>query len=146
MSSIGRTEANLMEPNDLYCSAHLFIAAIRVCEHRRAGRASVEDVCELIGLSREQGHFICKKLLEDGIIELAEGAFGTCLFIKDHLKIEEIPRKEKASSLEEEIRKFQDSKKGLAHKIESIKATQAEKKKSLFADVERKLKEQLEKK
>jgi hypothetical protein len=117
-----------------------------VCDHRQAGRASVEDVCGLIGLSLEQGNFICKKLLEDGIIERVDGAFGTRLFIKDHLKIEEIPRKEKGSSLEEEIRKFQDSKKGFAQKIESLKAAQAEKKKSLFADVEKKLKEQLEKK
>ena len=135
-----------MELDDLYSSAHLFIAAIRVCEHRHAGRASVEDVCGLIGLSLEQGNFICKKLLEDGILERVEGAFGTRLFIKDHLKIEEIPRKEKGSSLEEEIRKFQDNKKGFARKIESLKAAQAEKKKSLFADVEKKLKEQLEKK
>ena len=57
-----------MELDDLYSSAHLFIAAIRVCEHRHAGRASVEDVCGLIGLSLEQGNFICKKLLEDGIL------------------------------------------------------------------------------
>jgi hypothetical protein len=135
-----------MELDDLYSRAHLFIAAIRVCEHRHAGRASVEDVCGLIGLSLEQGNFICKKLLEDGILERVEGAFGTRLFIKDHLKIEEIPRKEKGSSLEEEIRKFQDNKKGFAQKIESLKAAQAEKKKSLFADVEKKLKEQLEKK
>ena len=49
-------------------------------------------------------------------------------------------------NLEEEIRKFQDNKKGFAQKIESLKAAQAEKKKSLFADVEKKLKEQLEKK
>ncbi|MFZ0242407.1 MAG: hypothetical protein WAL90_12240 [Desulfobacterales bacterium] len=135
-----------MELADLYSSAHLFIAAMRLCEHRQAGRASVEDVCRLTGLSLEQGNFICKKLLDDGIVERVEGAFGTRLFIKDHLKIEEIPRKEKGRLLEEEIRKFQDSKKGLDQKIESIKAAQAEKKKSLFADVEKKFKEHLEKK
>jgi hypothetical protein len=143
---VGRVILETMELEDLYSSAHLFIAAIRICEHRHAGRASVEDVCGLIGLSLEQGNFICKKLLEDGIIERVDGAFGTRLFIKDHLKIEGIPRKEKGSSLEEEIRKFQDSKKGFTQKIESLKAAQAEKKKSLFADVEKKLKEQLEKK
>jgi DNA-binding Lrp family transcriptional regulator len=143
---VGRIFLDTMELDDLYSSAHLFIAAIRVCEHQHGGRASVEDVCGLIGLSLEQGNFICKKLLEDGVIERVHGAFGTRLFIKDHLKIEEIPRKEKGSSLEQEIRKFQDSKKGFAQKIESLKAAQAEKKKNLFADVEKKLKKQLEKK
>ena len=77
---------------------------------------------------------------------MVEGAFGTRLFIKDHLKIEEIPSKEKASDLEEEVKKFQDSKKEFTQKIESIQAAQAEKKKNLFADVEKKFKEQIEKK
>jgi hypothetical protein len=135
-----------MKHDDLYSRAHLFVAAIRVCEHRGGGRASVEDVCKLTGLSLEQVNFISKKLIDDGIIEPVQGAFGTRLFIKDHLKIEDIPRKQKESSLEEEIRKFQDSKKGLAQKVESIKTAQAEKKKTLFADVEKKLKEQLDKK
>jgi hypothetical protein len=134
-----------MNPDDLYTSAHLFVAGIRVSEYRDTARPSMETVCKLLALSLEQGNFICKKLMEYGIIDVVEGAFGTRLFIKDHLKIEEIPGKEKESRIEDEVKKFQVSRKEFAQKIESIQAAQAEKKKSLFADVEKRFKEQMDK-
>jgi hypothetical protein len=135
-----------MKHEDLYTNAHIFVAGIRVCEYRESAQPSIEVVCQLLGYSLEQGNFVCKKLIESGAIEMVEGAFGTRLFIKDHLKIEEIPGKENESDLEEEVKKFQESKKEFTQKIESIQAAQAEKKKSLFADVEKKFKEQIEKK
>ena len=135
-----------MNPEELYNNAHLFVAGVRVCEYRDSAHPSIETVCKLLALSLEQGNYISKKLIEYGAIDMIEGAFGTRLFIKDHLKIEAIPQEEKDSRLEEEVKKFQDSKKEFAQKIESIQAAQAEKKKSLFADVEKKLKEQMEKK
>ena len=136
----------IMKPDDLYSSAHLFVAGIRVCEHREPGRPSVEAVCRLLALSPEQGNYISKKLVDHGIIDLIEGAFGTRLFIKDHLLIEDIPRKEKDSRIQDDVKKFQDSRKEFVQKIESIKAAQDEKKKSLFADVEKRFKQQMEKK
>ena len=135
-----------MKIENLYTNAHTFVAGIRVCENRDRAQPSIEDVCQLLDFSLEQGNFICKKLIDFGVIEMIEGAFGTRLFIKDHLKMEEIPNKEEASNLEEEVKKFQDSKKEFTQKIESIQAAQAEKKKNLFADVEKKFKEQIEKK
>lgn len=135
-----------MALEDLYTNAHLFVAGIRVCEYRDSTQPSIDAVCRLLALSLEQGNYVCKKLIEYGIIDMVEGGFGTRLFIKDHLKIEVIPREEKGSRLNEEVKKFQDSKKEFAQKIESIKAAQAEKKKNLFADVEKKLKEEMGKK
>ena len=134
-----------MKKTDLYTSAHAFIAAVRVCEFRQAGQPTVDDVCKLLSMSSEQGHHICNKLKELEVIECVEGAFGIRLFVRDHLKLEEIPRGETGSRMEDELQKFRDSKKEFSKKIESIQAAQAEKKKSLFAEVEKKLKEQLEK-
>jgi hypothetical protein len=131
--------------SDLYTHAHAFVAGIRVCEFRKAGQPTVDDVCNLLSMSTEQGHHICNKLAELQVIECVEGAFGIRVFIRDHLKLEEIPRGETGSSMEDELKKFQDSKKQFSKKIESIKAAQAEKKKSLFAEVEKKLKEQMDK-
>lgn len=131
--------------SDLYTHAHAFVAGIRVCEFRKAGQPTVDDVCNLLSMSTEQGHHICNKLAELQVIECVEGAFGIRVFIRDHLKLEEIPRGETGSSMEEELKKFQDSKKQFSKKIESIQAAQAEKKKSLFAEVEKKLKEQMDK-
>lgn len=131
---------------DLYTSAHLFISAIRVCEHQNNSPPTVEDICQILSMSIERSSYICRKLKELGIIDVVEGSYGNRLFVRDHLKIEEIPRGDDASKLEEELKKFKESQKGLSQKIESIKTQQAEKKKSLFAEMEKKLKQELDKK
>ncbi|UCF92362.1 MAG: hypothetical protein JSW39_29535 [Desulfobacterales bacterium] len=134
-------------PNkDFYTKAHLVVAAIRVGEHQKSAPPSLDQVCRLISFSMEQGNFICHKLEEMGIIEIVEGSYGTRLFIRDHLKLEEITRDENDSRLENELKKFQESQKALTKKIRTLQAEQAEKKKNLFAEMEKKLKDELEKK
>ncbi len=130
---------------DLYSQAHLIAAAIRILEHQHATPPSVEEVCEILSFSVEQGHRLCNRLKEMGIIDITSGAFGTRLFVVDHTKIEEIPRGESSSSMEAELRKFQDSQKGLEKKVENIKAEQDKKKKDLFADIEKAFKEKAKK-
>jgi len=129
-----------MKNSDLYSDAHLVTAAIRVIEHRNSAPASVDNVCQTLSFSIEQGHFICRKLQEMGIIDVVEGAFGTRLFIKNHLKIEEIPKGEKGSSLTEALKKFQNAKKDFTKKIESFQVQQTKKQQDLFAELEKKMK------
>ena len=131
---------------DLYTSAHLFISAIRVFEHQNNRPPTVEDICRVLSMSIERSSYLSRKLKEMGIIDVVEGSYGNRLFIRDFLKIEEIPRGDDKSKLEEELKKFQESQKGISQKIESIKTQQAEKKKSLFAEMEKKLKQELDKK
>lgn len=130
-----------MKNTDLYSAAHLIVAAIRILEHKNAAPPSIEDVCKTISFSLEQGNLICNKLNKMGIIEVVKGGYGTKLFIKDHLKIEKIPRNEKGNLLEEELKKFQNTKKDFTKKIESLQAKQTQKQKNLFAELEKKLKE-----
>jgi len=131
---------------DLYTSAHLFISAIRVCEHQNSTPPTVEDICRVLSMSIERSSYLSRKLKEMEIIDVVEGSYGNRLFIRDFLKIEEIPRGDDESKLEEELKKFQESQKGLLQKIESIQTQQAEKKKNLFAEMEKKLKQELNKK
>lgn len=131
---------------NLYSTAHLFVAAIRVCEHQNSAPPTVEDICHILKTSIERSNYICRKLQEAGIIEEVEGSYGNRLFIRDHLKIEELPREGNDGKFAEELKKFQASQKELSNKIETIKAQQAEKKKTLFAEMEKKLKQELEKK
>lgn len=131
---------------NLYTIAHLFVSAIRVCEHQNKRPAAVEDICRILSISIERSNYICRKLKELGIIEEIEGSYGNRLFIRDHLKIEEIPREGDDRKFDEELKKFQKSQKAISHKIENIKAKQAEKKKNLFAEMEKKLKQELDKK
>lgn len=131
---------------DFYDNAHLVVAAVRIIEHQNKAPASIEAVCTLLSFSLEQGNYLCRKLKEMEIIDMVEGAYGIKLFIKNHPKIEEIPRGHIESQIEKELQKFQSSKKQISQKIESIKSEQAKKKQDLFAELEQKLKKGLEKK
>jgi len=129
-----------MKNPDLYSNAHLVVSAIRIFTHKNSKQPSMNEICKTLSFSLEQGNLICKKLRELEIIDVVEGAFENHLFIKDHLKIEEIPRDKKEDKLEEALKKFKDSKKDFSKKIESFQAKQAEKQKALFAELEEKLK------
>ena len=80
------------------------------------------------------------------IIEIVEGAFGTKLYIRDHLLIEEIPKESQEKTIEDEVKKFQEAQKENLKKIQSMHAEQKKKKKDLFAEIDRKLKDGLKKK
>jgi hypothetical protein len=116
------------------------VAGIRIFTHKNSKHPSMNEICKTLSFSLEQGNLICKKLKDLGIIDVVEGAFENHLFIKDHLKIEEIPRGKKDDRLEDALKKFKNSKKDFSKKIESFQAKQAEKQKALFAELEEKLK------
>ena len=129
-----------MKKTDFYSNAHLVVAAIRIHDHQNAAFPTIDEVCRTLSFSMEQGNYICKKLIGMGIIEVVEGAYETRLFIKNHLKIEEIPKGEKDSGLKEDLKKFQNNKKEFTQKIESFQAKQAKKQKDLFDELEKKMK------
>ena len=131
---------------DLYTAAHLFVAAIRVCEHQMSSPPTIDDISKTLAMSLERSNYVCRKLKELGVIDSVEGSYGNRLFVQDHLKIEEIPRDADETQLDEELQKFKKSQKALTEKIETIQAQQAKKKKDLFAEMEKKLKQELEKK
>jgi len=133
----------MMKHADLYSSAHLIVAAIRILEHRNSSPPSVENVCDTLSVSLEQGNLVFSKLQELKIIEVVEGPYGARLFIRNHLIIEEIPKDSKKSGIEEDIKQFQNTKKNYTKKIESFQAKQTEKQKNLFAELEKKFKKDL---
>jgi hypothetical protein len=134
------------QPTDFYAEAHLVVAAIRVHEHVHSRPAMLDDVCRLIGFSTEHAGIISRRLEDMGIIEAVQGSFGSRLFVRDHLKLEDIPRGEFGRKLQDEVKKFQDTQRSFTQKIESLQAEQAGKKKNLFAEMEKKLKAELDKK
>ena len=137
-----------MEIKDPYSQAHLVVAAIRVLEHRQNAPPSIEEVCRTLEYTLEQGYMIGRKLKELDIIDIVEGNFGTRLSVKNHLAIEEIPRGIQESHLDKELKAFQTTRKERTKEMEvqSFKAKQEEKKKALFAEIEKKLKGSLDKK
>ena len=135
-----------MKGKDFYSDAHLVVAAIRILEHQNFASPSIDEICRTLSFSLEQGNFVCRKLYEMNIIDIVEGAFGTKLFIKNHLLLEEIPQGATEDNLEKEIKKFQTTKKDYIQKIELFKAEQEKKKKNLFAELEKKFKKDLDEK
>ena len=138
-----------METKDkfsLYESAHLFVAAVRLLAHKDQSPPDIDQVCELLNLSQERGGFICRRLEDIGAVEVVKGAYGLRLFVRDHLKIEEIPKEEAHDKLQDELSKFQTAQKNVASRIASMQAEQKKKKKSLFEEMEKKLRAEIEKK
>lgn len=135
-----------MKGLDLYQRAHLLVAAIRILEYRHHSPPAIETVCQLLDISTEEGGFFFRKLEESGIIESIENTQGIRLYIRDHLKIEEIPKGASETLLDKELKNFQTARKGLTQKVESLQAAQAEKKKQMFAELEKKLRTGFEKK
>jgi len=131
---------------DFYNEAHLFVAAIRIFEYLNLRPPKVDELCRTINFSIERGNFISHKLEDLGIIEAVAGSYGARLYVSDHLKIEDIPRGEPGPKMADELKKFQDSQKAFSQKMETLQAEQKQKKKDRFADMEKKLKEELEKK
>ena len=134
-----------MSERGLYDIAHLMASTIRIFEYQKGHPPSIDEVCDTLSFTSEQGHIYMNKLTELGILEVVEGNFGTRIFLRDHLKIEEIPKDGKESRLEDAIREFQDSRKKMSEKIANIQADQAKKKKDLFAELESQLKKKLDK-
>lgn len=131
---------------DFYNEAHIFVAAIRIFEHLNLRPPNVDELCRTINFSIERGNFISRKLEDLGIIEAVKGSYGARLYVCEHLKIEDIPRGEPGSKISDELKKFQDSQKAFSQKMETMQAEQKQKKKDRFAEMEKKLKEELEKK
>ncbi len=131
---------------DFYTEAHLLVAAIRIFNHLNSRPPDDAELSRTIDLSIERCSFLCRKLADQGVLEAVEGSFGARWYIRDHQKIEDIPRGEPQSNMEDELKKFQENQKAFSQKMETLQAEQKKKKKGLFAEMEKKLKAEIEKK
>ena len=135
-----------MKPSDLYTTAHLFVAAVRVLDHQDGAPPALEAVCRLLDYSDEKGSYLLNRLKEAGIVDTVKSGFNDRLVVDDHLAIEQLPRDTEESRLEQELKKFKQGKDVMQEKVASIKAQQDQKKQDLFAEIEKKLKQKIDKK
>ncbi len=135
-----------MQPTDLYTTAHLFVAAVRVLDHRDGAPPSLEAVCRLLDYSDEKGSYLLNRLKDPGIVAVVKSGFNDRLVVANHLAIEDLPRTTEESRLEQELKRFKQGKDVMQEKVASIKAQQNQKKQDLFAEIEKKLKQKMEKK
>lgn len=130
----------------LYESAHLFVAAVRVLTHKEQSPPDIDQVCDLLGVSKERGGLVCRRLEEIGAVEAVPGAYGLRLFVRDHLKLEALPREDAPDRLKNELNKFKAEQQKTASRIATLQADQKKKKQNLFEEMEKKLRAEIEKK
>ena len=130
---------------DQYREAHLFVAAVRVVEHRiGGGAAGIDDVCSMLQMSLESGYALCRKLNKLGVINLVEDPFSQRVVVADHLRIEEISREENnENSLAKEVEQFKAKKRNMEKEVEAIQADLERKRKATFTDIEERLKKEM---
>ena len=135
-----------MKPNDLYTTAHLFVAAIRVLDHQEGTPPALEAICRLLDYSEEKGSYLLNRYREQGIVDMVKSGFNDRIVVGNHLAIEELPRDTEESRLEQELKKFKKGRDVMKEKVASIKAQQDQKKQDLFAEIEKKMKQKMDKK
>ncbi|MDA8402796.1 MAG: hypothetical protein M0Z56_01160 [Desulfobacteraceae bacterium] len=131
--------------NKFYGMAHLVVAAIRIHEYRHAGPPAIEDICNALSMSLEEGNRICLKLRDMEIIEMLEKPGEARLFVKDYLKIETIPDQPESTPMKSALEQFKKSRTEQLDKIKSIQSACADKKKKLHEELEQQLKNSLKK-
>lgn len=130
---------------DSYTEAHLFVAAIRLLHHKKNAPPLLEDVCDMIDISVEAGHALCRDLKKRGIIETLADPFSLKLTVANHLELEKIPRQEEKKTLAKELEEFQAKKKGESKKTSEIYAEIEKKKREMLSDIEAKFKKEMNK-
>jgi hypothetical protein len=125
-----------------YAKSHLIVAAIRLLEYKDSAPPTIEKISRLLSVSVEEVLRLCRKLKDLQIIDMVETLEEVRTYICDHRKLEEIPAEDDVSSLESELIKFKKSREDVKKKIETIQAEQAEKKKKLHEELEKKLKKE----
>jgi hypothetical protein len=104
----------------LYEQGHLVVSAIRLHFHRAGKFPSAEDISSMTGFSVEVTHLLCNQLIDGGILRVVGGAFDQRFEVKDHLKIEDLPRSIDDGAMEREIEEYRAEKQDKQKKIDEM--------------------------
>lgn len=133
-----------MKENSLYTNGHLFVAAVRILNHLNNAPPRLEEVADLLKCSPELGNLILRRLVREDIIEPGEGPYGQRLFIRDHRNLENLMEAAQKSGFDEALEKFKSRHKNMDREISVFQEKQSEKKKNLFAELEKQMKKKMD--
>jgi hypothetical protein len=132
-----------MTSNDMYTTAHLFVAAVRILDYQDGAPPALKAVCRQLKFSEEKGSFLLNRLMELGVVDTVKSGFNDRIVVANHLAIEDLPRDAEETRLEQELKKFKKGRNAMEEKVASIKAQADQKKQDLFAEIEKKLKKKI---
>ena len=124
----------------MYSQAHLFVAAVRVFEHLHLQPPSLRGLSELLGVSEEELSRISRRLEELGVIGVIVSGGDSRFAVRDHARIEEIPRSVESPRMEDEITQFKSRQETRLKDLEESLARKGDKK-SIYNELEKALKD-----
>lgn len=128
------------DKNSLYYQGHVIAAAIRLFIHNKGIQPSISGLSEMTSYSKESLYFVCSRLEKEGILEVVKGAFEEKIYLKDHRRLEDLQKETNRVDLREDIERLHDESIRRRKEIEGMRKSEAEKKKDLFSELEKKLK------
>jgi DNA-binding transcriptional regulator YhcF (GntR family) len=130
----------MIEKESIYYKGHIIVSAIRLFIHQKGVQPSVKDLCQMTYYSREAIYFILSRLEKEGIVEIVRGAFDEKIYLKDHTRLESLPKDVERIDLKENIDRLQEETIKRQMEIENLQKSEAGKKRELFAELEKRLK------
>ncbi len=94
-----------------YEDGHLIVAAVRVLSHKADKPPTPEDVAELLGLAPDFVRNLIIGLGDEGILKVVENPFEIRTEVKNHIKLEELPKEAQGPSIQDELDEFVKKKK-----------------------------------
>jgi hypothetical protein len=94
-----------------YEDGHLIVAAVRVLSHNSDKPPTPEDIAELLGLAPDFVRNLVIALGDEGILKVVENPFEIRTEVKNHNKIEELPKEAHGPSIQDELDEFVKKKK-----------------------------------
>ena len=99
---------------------HLVVAAIRVCRHQKGTPPGPKEIAALLEWGSEETHAVLLGLVKSEVITLHESPFEAYYEIKDHLRLEELPREAEQDALEDEVEEFKRSSQSKQDELERM--------------------------
>jgi hypothetical protein len=103
-----------------YEDGHLIVAAVRVLSHNSDKPPTPEDIAELLGLAPDFVRNLVIALGDVGILKVVENPFEIRTEVKDHIKLEELPREAQGPSIQDELDEFVKKKKKEVEETEKM--------------------------
>jgi DNA-binding Lrp family transcriptional regulator len=129
-----------MSNQGMYANAHLFIAAIRILEHRQGRSPSLKEIADMLNLSSEETARISRRLDDAGIIGTAVSGTQERFYIIDHLLIETLPKEVKAPAMMEEVMRMKAEKEAKLNQLEGM-MKKGPAKQELFSELDKAFKD-----
>jgi hypothetical protein len=94
-----------------YEDGHLVVAAVRVLSHNADKPPTPEDIAKLLELAPDFVRNLVIGLGDEGILKVVENPFEIRAEVKNHIKLEDLPREAQGPSIQDELDEFVKKKK-----------------------------------